>query len=100
MTTGMAEFAAMDVALVDEFAEPATYVRGSAGALDIRLIVDDGAQTVGSRGEVLSNKRMVSAIKAEYAPERGDEITVRGQTRKVGAILVDDGYVVQAVLHG
>lgn len=100
MSTGFTELAAMHYELFGEFAEAATYVRGTAAAVTTRVIVDDGSQTVGNRGEIQSNKRVITSIKSEYAPQRGDEITVRGVLRKVDAILVDDGYVVQAVLHG
>ena len=94
------EFNAMHAPLFDQFAETGTLLHGTDMARDVRMIVDDGAQTLGNHGEIIGNKRVISAIKSEWQPVRGDTIMVRGQTRKIEAIATDDGYVVQAVLHG
>jgi len=100
MNTAFDDFNAMHGELFDQFAEPGTLLHGTDPARDVRMVVDDGAQTVGAHGEIIANKRVISVLKREWQPVRGDTITVRGQTRKIEAIATDDGYVVQAVLHG
>ena len=94
------EFNAMHAELFNQFAELGTLLHGTDPARDVRMVVDDGAQTVGSHGEIIGNKRVISVLKSEWQPVRGDTLTVRGQTRKIEAIATDDGYLVQAVLHG
>ncbi|WEN13695.1 hypothetical protein PY254_10595 [Rhodanobacter sp. AS-Z3] len=100
MTTAAPEFNALDDELFGEFAEQCSIVRGTDAPVITRCLVDDGAQTLGQHGRIIGNKRVLTFIKSEWSPARADQITVRGAMRKVDEILIDDGYTVQAVMHG
>lgn len=80
--------------------EQGTIVRGEAEPVTLTLFVDDAVQDVGQYGRVIGNKRVVSAMNADWLLARGDVVTVRGRTAKVDEILANDSIVNTAVLHG
>lgn len=97
-----AQFADMHAALFDRLAVPVTVQRGTA-ALPVaaRCIRDDVVASVGEYGQVIGRVTKVSFIKAEWDPKRGDVVTFADNTAQtVEAIDSDDGFVVEAVLHG
>ncbi len=93
-------FATMHRDLLVPLGEQGTVVRGVGDPVSLTLYVDDGVQDVGQYGRVVGNKRVIAMMKADWAPARGDLITVRGRTSKVEEILTDDGIVVTVVMHG
>lgn len=96
----LADFAAMHVDLLAEMGEPGTVVRGDADPVPLMLFVDDAVQDLGQYARVVSNKRVIAMMKADWQPARGDVITVRDRTSKVDEILADDSIVVTVVMHG
>lgn len=78
----------------------ARVVRGGSDPLLLQLFVDDAVQDVGQYGRVIGNKRVVSAMNADWLFARGDIVTVRGRSAKVDEILTNDSIVNTAVLHG
>jgi hypothetical protein len=80
--------------------EQVTAVRGTAAPVALLAFVDDAVQTVGQRGQVYGNKRVVAMMVADWQPQRGDQFTVRGKASKVEEVMQDDGVVVTVVLHG
>jgi hypothetical protein len=98
--TVWADFAASSRDLIATLGEQGTVVRGVASPVVLMLYVDDAVQDLGQHGRVVSNKRVVMMMKEDWAPARGDVITVRGRTSKVEEILTDDGLVVTVVVHG
>lgn len=98
----LSDFAAATRELLDPEAlgEQGTVVRGVADPVTLQLFVDDAVQDVGQYGRVVGNKRVVSMMRADWQPLRGDVITARGRTSKVDEILADDGIVVTVVMHG
>jgi len=79
--------------------EPVTAVRGATSS-SFLAFVDDAVQTVGQRGQVYGNKRVLAMMLADWQPQRGDQFTVRGKASKLEEIMQDDGIVVSVVLHG
>lgn len=94
------DFAAMHRDLLAELGEPGTVVRGEVDPVALTIFVDDAVQDVGQYGRVVGNKRVLSMMRADWQPARGDLITTRGRTSKVDEILADDGIVVTVVMHG
>lgn len=94
------DFDGMDAAIFDTLATDASIVRGTAAAVAVRVIVEDGMEKVGQYGQVIGRVTKVSFMKSAWAPARGDVLTLNGVARAVEAIDSDDGYVVGVVLHG
>jgi len=80
--------------------EPGTIVRGDVVSDPLMMFVDDAVQDLGQYGRVVSNKRVIGMMKADWMPARGDVIRVRGRTSKVEEIVSDDGILVVVVMHG
>lgn len=89
----------MHTALFAQLADPCTVTRGADPAVSTRCIVEDGVARLGEYNQVIGRSRMVSFIKSEWSPARGDVVTIDGSTQTVEAIEDDDGMVVKAVLH-
>jgi len=98
--TMLADFAAVHRDLLATLGEQGTVVRGADGPVTLMLFVDDAVQDVGQYGRVIGNKRVLSMMRDDWQPARGDVITVRGRTSKVDEILSDDGIAVTVVMHG
>jgi hypothetical protein len=96
----LAVFGAADDALFARLGEPGTVVRAGMAAQDVTLMVNDSLQNVGQFGRVVGGRRVVSARNHEWVFQRADEVTVRGRTAKVEALLDNDGLVNRVVLHG
>ena len=95
-----AVFAPMHTALFDRLADPCTVQRDAASpAVASRCIVDDGVARLGEYGQVIGRVRMVSFLKSEWDPARGNVVTLDGVAQTVEAIEEDDGFVVKAVLN-
>lgn len=95
-------FAAATRELLDQggLGEQGTVVRGAGDPVTLQIFVDDAVQDVGQYGRVVGNKRVISMMRDDWQPARGDVITVRGRASKVDEILADDGIVVTVVMHG
>ncbi len=87
-------------ALFDAFAEPCLVQRGALPVVSTRAVADDAVLNVGEYGRVLGAVRTRKFLKAEWSPQRGDIVTMRGSIGRVESIKSDDGIVVEAVLHG
>lgn len=100
--TMLDDFAAATRELLDPAAlgEPCTVARGAADPVALQMFVDDNVVDVGQYGRVVSNKRVISMMRDDWQPQRGDVITARGRSSKVDEILADDGIVVTVVMHG
>jgi hypothetical protein len=85
--------------LLATLGEQVTVVRGAQSS-SFLAFVDDAVQTVGNRGQVYGNKRVLAMMLADWQPLRGDVFTARGTTNKLEEVLSDDGIVVTVVLHG
>jgi hypothetical protein len=94
-----AQFASMHTALFNRLADPCTVTRGAAAPVDSRCIVEEGDERLGEYGQVIGRVRMVSFIKSEWDPARGDVVTIDGTAQTVEAIEEDDGLVVKVVLN-
>ena len=94
------DFATMHVDLLAVMGEQGSVVRGVDPAMPLMLFVDDAVQDVGQYGRVVGNKRVITMMRADWTPARGDTITVRDRTSKVDEILADDGIAVTVVMHG
>lgn len=94
-----AAFDPMQSALFDQLADPCTVTRGAAQPVASRCIVEDGVARLGEYGQVIGRVRMVSFIKSEWDPARGDVVTIDGTAQTVEAIEEDDGLVVKVVLN-
>jgi hypothetical protein len=90
-----AQFAGMHTSLFDQFADACTVTRGAADPVTTRCIVDDGVAVLGEYNQVIGRARRVSFIKTEWAPARGDVITLGDGIVKVERIESDDGQVVE-----
>ena len=77
-----------------------TIVRGAVTSPPLTLFVDDALQDIGVHARIVGNKRVVGAMNADWLFQRGDVVTVRGETRKVDELMTNDGIVNVAVLHG
>ncbi|HEX7113201.1 MAG TPA: hypothetical protein VF216_12215 [Mizugakiibacter sp.] len=98
--TAAAVFADAHAALFAALGVDATVQRGAAAPAAVRVIVRDGVARIGEYGQVLGRARHVSFNRAQWQPARGDVVVIGGDTRTVEAIESDDGYAVEAVLHG
>lgn len=98
--TMLADFAATHRELLATLGEQGTVVRGGADPVPLMLFVDDAVQDVGQYGRVVGNKRVLSMMRDDWQPARGDVITVRGRASKVDEILADDGIAVTVVMYG
>lgn len=87
------------LALIQDAGEPAVVTRGGT-PIDVRVIVEDGVEQMGEFNQVVGRRRVVTFRKAQFAPRRGDQVTVRNETGTVESIDSDDGYLVGAVLNG
>lgn len=65
-----------------------------------RVIVRDGVAKIGEFGRVIGRSRQVCFLRDWFQPRRGDIVTIGGRTQPVEAIVADDGFVVEVVLHG
>lgn len=90
----------MHAALFGQFAGPCTVQRGADAPVATRCIKDDGVGRLGQYGQVIGRVSKISFIKSEWDPARGDVVTLDGAALKIEAIDNDDGYIVEAVLHG
>lgn len=96
-----AQFADMHAALFDRFAVPVTVQRSGGLPTAARVVRDDGVASIGEYGQVIGRVTKLNFIKAEWNPARGDVVTFDDSSAlKVEAIDNDDGYVVEAVMHG
>lgn len=77
-----------------------TMQRGTAAAVTVTAIVEDGVAQIGHQGQVIGRMTKVQFLRSQWAPARGDLVTIDGLTRKIEAIDTDDGMVVEVVLHG
>jgi hypothetical protein len=94
-----AQFASMHDGLFDQFADACTVVRGAAGPVTTRCIVDQGVAKLGDVGQVIGRVTRLSFIKAEWDPARGDVVTFDGLTQTIEAIENDDGIVVECIVN-
>lgn len=65
-----------------------------------RVIVRDGVAKIGDFGRVIGRARQVCFLRDWFQPRRGDVVTIGGRAQPVDAIVADDGFVVEVVLHG
>lgn len=98
----LADFTAASRAVLNVLGDstPGTIVRGAAAPVSVSLFVDDALQEIGHRGRIVGNKRVVGAMNDDWLFARGDQVTVRGETRVVEELVTNDGIVNTAVLHG
>lgn len=94
------DFTAATRELLAVLGEQGTVVRGAADPVPLTFFVDDALQELGNYARVMSGKRAIGMMKADWQPARGDVITVRNETRKVDEIATDDGIIVVVVMHG
>ncbi|HXD35437.1 MAG TPA: hypothetical protein VN624_02210 [Rhodanobacter sp.] len=79
----------------------AVVTRGSVDSDPLQVVVHDGVARVGEYGQVVGRNTRVDFLRSAFQPVRGDLVSLNGgPLRKVDAIEVDDGFVVQVVLHG
>lgn len=100
MSDATAIFADAHADLFDALGVDAFVQRGTAAAVPVRVVVEDGVARVGEYGQVVGRNTLVNFLRAQWAPVRGDLLTIDGATRKVESIDTDDGIVVRVVLHG
>lgn len=93
-------FACMHAALFDRLAEPCNVQRGTDAPVTVRAIIDDGVARVGQYGNVIGRQTKVTFLRDEWQPQRGDFVIIDDTARKVETIDTDDGFIVEAVLHG
>jgi hypothetical protein len=93
-------FAELHTALFASLGEPVTLQRGDDPPVTVSAVVRLGVANVGEFGRVVGSRTVVSLPRDRWQPRRGDLVTVRGNTHTVESIASDDGYVVEAVLHG
>lgn len=77
-----------------------TIMRNGVESEPLTLYVDDGLQNVGQHAPVVTNKRAVAAMNADWIFARGDIVNVRGRAAKVDQLQTNDGIVNTAVLLG
>lgn len=75
-------------------------VRRGDDTVHTRVIVRDGVDKIGEFGRVIGRTRQVCFLRDWFQPRRGDIVTIGSRTQPVEAIVADDGFVVEAVLHG
>lgn len=80
--------------------EPATIQRGAAAPVALTAVISEGVAHVGDYGQVIGLRAHAAWMRADFAPQQGDVLTVRGIARPVAAIVNDDGIVVEVALHG
>lgn len=100
MSLGNAQFDSMHDELFSQFAESCNVQRGTDTPVTTRCIVDDGVARIGQYGNVIGRVSKVSFLRSEWQPQRGDVVIIDTLARKVESIDTDDGFVVEAVLHG
>lgn len=96
----MIDFGDMHASLFEVFAVPATIQRGAAAPVSVDVIVDEGQQVQGDFGRVTSQVTVVHMQVAQFRAAVGDQVTIGGVSRPIVALQRDDGFVVEAVLHG
>lgn len=96
----MSDFGDMHAALFEAFAVPATIQRGASAPVSVDVVVDEGQQVQGEFGRVTGQVTVVHVQVAQFRAAVGDQVTLNSVARPIVAIQRDDGFVVQAVLHG
>lgn len=92
--------------LFDVFGSDGTIARGTAQAVPVRIVIDQGVDRIGEYGQSIGRVSTVSFLAVQYRPQRGDVVTAldaAGGTlwvKPIDTIDADDGYVVRAVMHG
>jgi hypothetical protein len=95
-----AAFQAMDADLFAAFGQSATVVRGTAAPVAVTVVIDRGVAKLGEFGQVIGRVTHASFRLAEWQPRVGDVLAFGSESHSIVAIDADDGFVVQAVLHG
>ena len=93
-------YAALHASLFDTLSEPVSLQRDDNLPITVPAIVRLGVTNAGEFGRVVGSRTTVSLPRDQWQPRRGDRVTLRGVTYTVEAIASDDGYVVEAILHG
>lgn len=89
----------MDDALFACFGQAATVERAGSTA-SLVLIVRDGVARLGEFQQVIGRARQVLARNRQWVFLRGDRVSLEGHTWSVEAVVENDGWVNEAVLHG
>lgn len=84
----------------DALGSDATVSRSGAAAVSVKVRMDYNVETMGDFGQVAGTVTMATFVKADWAPAKGDQITIGGRSLIVERIASDDGVEVKAVLNG
>ncbi len=93
-------FAAAHDALFAVFGEPAMVRRGRRPTVPVRVVITYNVAELGDYSQGLARVTTVKFRNAEWRPSAGDVLYVPGVRHRIERIVVDDGFVTEAVLHG
>lgn len=95
-----AAFANAGARILADIGEDVIVQHGTDPALTVRALVEDGVARIGQYGNVIGRQTKLTFLRSDFIPQRGDTVTLNGIDRKIEAIDTDDGFIVEAVLHG
>lgn len=96
----MSDWGAMHADLFDLEGVDGTVRRGVAAPVPVRVVLVEGQRVLGEFGQTVGQVRVAYFLVAQFRAQQGDVLTAPSGTRTVASVLSDDGFVVEAVLHG
>ena len=93
-------FADLHLDLFEVFGRDGTVQRGSAAAVPVRVVIEQGVERYGTSGEVVATVTVLSFMSSQWVPSAGDVVTVGTWIKKVDVLDSDDGFVAKAVMYG
>lgn len=93
-------FAAAHDALFAIFGEPAIVRRGRAPTVPVRVVITYNVAELGDYSQGLARVTTVKFLNREWRPRAADRLQLQAGAFLIERIVVDDGFVTEAVLHG
>lgn len=92
--------AAADASMFAALGQSASIVRGTDPAQTVTVVIEHDQEATGTHGQRVGLATHIHFRKTDWAPQKGDQVTIGASSWRVQRIESDDGYVVKAVLNG
>ena len=93
-------FEAAHDALFAVFGEPARVRRARGRTVPVRVVITYNVRELGDYSQGLARVTTVKFLNREWRPRAGDRLQLPAVAFLIERIVVDDGLVTEAVLHG
>lgn len=94
------DFEAAHDVLFAVFGEVAQVRRSRGQTVQVRVVVTYGVAELGDYGQGLARITTAKFLNREWRPRATDILQLSSGSHRIDRIIVDDGFVTEAVLHG